>query len=48
MEFWYFIIQNEKSVRVSYETYCAYEGEKYATPCYPGLRFFIDYLKTLR
>ena len=48
MEFWYYIIENGKSKRVTYEVYKAYNGEKYITPGNPGLRFMCDLLISYR
>lgn len=45
MEFWYYIVEDGNEKRVTHEIYEKYEGKKYYTLPYPGLRF-VDMLIT--
>lgn len=44
MEMWYYIKENGTTKRVDHETYKAFDGEKYYTPCMPGLRIAMGML----
>lgn len=50
MEVWYYIIENGKRKRVSYEVYKEYNGEKYcdAPALNKGARFLHDFLMCYR
>ena len=47
MEFWYYIVEDGKSRKVSYEEYEKYEGEKYRKFPNEGVKFLQDYLRGL-
>ena len=46
MEFWYYIIEDGKAKRVTFETYKGYNGEKYITPCNQGAKFLCELLRS--
>ena len=50
MEVWYYIVENGKRKRVSYEVYEEYNGEKYcdAPPLNKGAKFLNDLLMYYR